>query len=233
MWSIAVPGHWRVRLARALLSPVTQPEPTPRVCGVCGGAVPRAAARFCPTCGAQMPDASATAPPPASPPTPQWSPPAAEWAPPAAAPTTKSPPTPGEFIVWGSAFVMLIFSFFPFYTVSTFGGSYHWNGWANSFSIFPLVPLMVAIALAMAIMLAVERFGGMQLPERIGPVPILETELIVSGLLVITLLTYVTRDLSPADAGYGAWLLLVGAIGVFVGMILVVRDRATKGAATT
>jgi len=134
--------------------------------------------------------------------------------------------------VWGSAFVMLIFSFFPFYSVSSFGVSYHWSGWSNSYSIFPLVPGMVAIALVIAILLAVERFGGLQLPEQLGPMPILGSELVVSGLLVITLLTYVIRDIGPADAGYGAWLLLMGAIGVFVGLILVVRDRASKGTAT-
>ena len=159
---------------------------------------------------------------------------APETVPVAAEPAKPQPtPTPGEIVIMAAGVVMLIFSFLPFYSLSTSSDvgtsqSLSWSGWSNAWSLFPLVPLMVVLAVAMAVFVALGRFGTFRLPERLGPMNTDSAQIVLSVLMVLTIVAYLIRNLSPVDKGIGAWFLVIGAAALVVGQILVARERANQ-----
>ena len=134
-------------------------------------------------------------------------------------------------MIMAAGAVMFVFSFLPFYSVSGGGQSLEWSSWSNAFSLVPLVPLMVLLGAAMAIRVALERFGTLRVPERVTIYTWGQLETVLSILIALTILCYIIRDLSGVDKGVGAWFLFIGSVGLVVGQLLLEHDRAAASSA--
>jgi hypothetical protein len=125
-------------------------------------------------------------------------------------------PTPGEIVIMAASGLMLIGSFLPFYKA----GDFNWSAWSNAFSLFPLTTLMVLLTVAIGVVVALRLFANVDLPERLWLFTLPQLEFALSMLVAITMLCYVIRDTGAIDKGIGAWLMVLAAIALAVGMVL-------------
>jgi hypothetical protein len=145
-----------------------------------------------------------------------------------------SNPTPGEITIMAGGAVALIFSFFDFYksdsitigTRSIGGGSA--NVWSSG--LFPTATLMVIFAAAAAILVAITRFGKVNLPSPPFGFTWEQIYLVLGLVATIYALAYLLVDKGGLDFGIGFWLVLVGCIATLVGAVLLERERSTRSA---
>ncbi len=183
-------------------------------CAQCGAPLDVGAVS-CARCGAPVVSTAAGAPttsggpgaPPAGP---------ASSAPSAASSTGAIPPF--EIVLMASAALMLIGSFFDVYKA----GPLAWSSWSNALDIFPALTLAVLGVVVVGAVVAVKRFAGnLTLPDAIErDLPAISTLVVVtSALVVITFAIRAGGDL-PLSRGVGAYLILVAAVGMVVGIVM-------------
>jgi hypothetical protein len=133
----------------------------------------------------------------------------------------RAQPSTGEIVAMVGAAVVLIGSFMPVYKVEEQGFDESWSAWSNSFSLFPLLTLCVLFAVAIGVVIALTRFGNVNLPERVWIFTLNQLGVVLSLLVAITALCYVIRDMGEGiDKGIGGWLIVLGAIALAAGEIM-------------
>jgi len=166
-------------------------------------------------------------------------------------PAPGSPDT-GRYVVFVSAAVLLVASLLTLYEIdlgledeeadlgtAMFGGLLEtsWKVWSDAWSIFPLVPIVLVLALVGAAWLAAEHANGMNVPDRVLGVPAADVRVILGVLAILTMAAYVLRTFMAGGdealgLGVGGWLLLAGSIGYLVGAILDRRGAVHGGVAS-
>ena len=136
--------------------------------------------------------------------------------------------TQGEKIIAGSAIALLIFSFFPWYGVDVniagFSRSYNRSGW--DYFLFGIIPVLLAVA--MVVLIALNRFTETKLPD--PPLPWGQIHLIVgciaAALVLLKLL--IGDDVSgfDLDRKFGIFLALIAGIGLAAGGFVKSREPA-------
>jgi hypothetical protein len=106
-----------------------------------------------------------------------------------------------------SAGVMLIASFLPLYSVGEDNVSLSWSSWSDAFSIFPLMPLTILLALALGGATAAVRFGNARLPDAFAGAPRIPIEMTLAKLIALTVLCYVVRPFDGIGKGVGGRVL--------------------------
>lgn len=147
-------------------------------------------------------------------------------------------PDAGRYVVFVSAAVLLVASLLTLYEIdleneeadqgaALFGGFIEtsWKAWSDAWSIFPLVPIVLVLAVVGAVWLAAEHADGMNVPVRVLGVSAAGVRVILGLLAVLTMAAYVLRTFvaggdEALGLGVGGWLLLAGSIGYLVGAIL-------------
>jgi hypothetical protein len=110
--------------------------------------------------------------------------------------------------------VILLFSFFHFYSYSG-GGT---NAWGSG--LFPLATLVVLYAVIVAGTLALQIFAGVQLPPLVLGFTWQQIRLVLSFFAALQMLAFLITDRGGLDLGIGFWFMFLGAAGLIVGAIL-------------
>ena len=130
--------------------------------------------------------------------------------------------TPGETTTAVSGVVLLIFSFFHWYSVDLGPfGSVSRNGWQSPDAFWSVIAILIGIVLAAHVI--VEKVGGVELPERLGSVGWGIVHL-AGG--VIAFLFILIKWLSNTDfTAFGLYVSLIAAAGLAVGGYLMAKER--------
>ena len=132
-----------------------------------------------------------------------------------------SKPTPGEITVMAGGAVALIASFLDFIG----GNGYGRSSWSSN-SLFPLGWLIALFSVLVAVQVALARFANMKTEPRIAGLTWLQVDLLFAFFAFVLVIAWLIVDIGSADRKIGYWGMAIGAIAVFVGVILMVREGA-------
>jgi hypothetical protein len=138
-------------------------------------------------------------------------------------------PTPGEIVVMAGGAVALIFSFLPFWKLDVGGLSDDVSAWSSGlFPVATLIPIFAAIA---AVLVALRTFANFNYPPN-GLLGFTWNTLLLAltFFAAILVIAYLLVDKGAYDLGFGFFLVFIGAVGSFVGAILM-QNEARTGAA--
>lgn len=151
-------------------------------------------------------------------------------------------PRPYEWVIMASGAVMLLFSFFSWFTVDNFGDSSSsssaWGG-----DLRPLATIIPLIGLLLAVLVAVRRFTGANLPDSVLRLSWERVYVSLGALALLTTVGYFIMDKVPdltdpesgqtfhisVDPSIGFWFNLLGAIGLLVGGVLAMQEEGSVG----
>ncbi len=142
----------------------------------------------------------------------------------------------------GSGAVMLLFSFFSWFSFQEPDGgdttaiSSAWGG-----DLRPLATIIPLIGLLLAVLVAVRRFTGANLPDSVLGLSWERVYLALGSLALLTAIGFFIMDKVPdlsfqgvqfsfsVDPSIGFWFNLLGAIGLVVGGVLAMQDEGSVG----
>jgi hypothetical protein len=132
-------------------------------------------------------------------------------------------------VIGGSGIVLLLFSFLPWYKFSVGFASGTRNGW--HYFLFGIIPVLLAIAIVVVV--ALQRFGTVDLPEL--PIPWSQALLGAAGLatLLILLRLVITDKVGNSafhlngSRSYGLYISFLAVIGLTVGCYLKMQEPST------
>jgi hypothetical protein len=138
--------------------------------------------------------------------------------------------TPGNIVILVSGVVIFLASFLSFYKVSGFGGTLDWNAWKGSpVYLFGVATIPAVLGLIMAIVVAVQAFANVNLPDRVLGFTWDQVHVALGFQAAITMIAFLVRDKSVLDFGIGFFLMLIAAIALLVGAIMRQREGAPTG----
>ena len=130
--------------------------------------------------------------------------------------------TPPQIIILASGAAMLLGSFLKF-----FGDDNAWSSGA-----LPVVTLAAWIGIAMAVVIALQAFANVKLPDRVLTFTWPQLHLVLSVYAAVLMLSWLLfkfpSGLSP-DRGIGFWLMFLGAAGLVVGAVML-RNESPSAA---
>jgi hypothetical protein len=124
-------------------------------------------------------------------------------------------PTPGEIVIMAAGAVMLVFSFFNFASDTSSWGS----------GIFPVATLLALYGLIMAAQIALTRFGGAKMPNRLLGFTWEQVHLALGLMAGLMALGFLLTDIS--DKQVGLWFEVLGGLALAVGAVMLQRERHT------
>ena len=130
-----------------------------------------------------------------------------------------SKPSPGEITVMAGGAVALIASFLDFIGAGDAGA----NSWSSR-AYFPLGWLIALFAVLVAVQVALARFASLRTEPKFAGLTWLQIDLMFAFFAVVLVVAWLVVDLFGADREIGYWGMAIGAIAVFVGTILMVRE---------
>jgi hypothetical protein len=132
--------------------------------------------------------------------------------------------TPGEITTAVSGVLLLVFSFFHWYSVSIDVGAFHAsasrNGWQSPGAFWGIVAILIGIVLAAHVI--VEKLSGVDLPDRLGSVGWGVVHLAGGGIALLFLLIKLLNESSSTAIGF--YLGIIAAIGLTVGGYLMAKE---------
>jgi len=131
-------------------------------------------------------------------------------------------PTPGEITVMAGGAVALICSFLDFIG----GDGYGSNSWSSN-ALFPLGWLIALFSVLVAVQVALARFVNLRTEPRFAGLTWMQIDLLFAFFAVVLVIAWLIVDIGSADRKIGYWGMAIGAIAVFVGTILMVREGST------
>jgi hypothetical protein len=144
----------------------------------------------------------------------------------------------GEWVTAASGIVLLIVSFFHWYSVDlgTFG-TFSRNGWQSPGALWGVLAILIGVVLAGHVI--VEKLSNVELPERLGSVGWGVVHLVGGALAFIFLLLKLINESS--NTAFGFYIGLICAAGLGVGGYLMAKEAGelpgtlggTKGGGTT
>ena len=130
-------------------------------------------------------------------------------------------PTPGEITVMAGGAVALIASFLDFIGGDGFGA----NSWSSQ-ALFPLGLADRALLVLVAVQVALARFANLRTEPKFAGLTWMQIDLMFAFFAVVLVVAWLIVDLGGFDRKIGYWGMAIGAIAVFVGTILMVREGA-------
>jgi len=129
--------------------------------------------------------------------------------------------TPGEITTVASGLLLLVFSFFKWYSVDLGPfGDFSRNGWQSPGAFWSIVAILLGIVLAAHVI--VEKLSGLELPERLGSVGWGVVHLAGGAIAFLFLIIKVINHSS--DSAIGLWLGLLCGAGLTAGGYLMAKE---------
>jgi hypothetical protein len=130
----------------------------------------------------------------------------------------------GEWVTAASGIVLLIFSFFHWYSVTVSFGSLSAsasrNGWQSPGAIWGILAVLLGVVLAAHVL--VGKLSNVELPERLGSVGWGVVHLAGGALAFVFVLIKLINHSS--DTAFGFYVGLIAAAGLGVGGYLMARE---------
>jgi hypothetical protein len=145
----------------------------------------------------------------------------------------KKQPTVSDWIILGAGAVMFIGSIFPFVKFSIGRGRFAVSETRRVWStdgLFPLSWWPVLLGVAMAVVIGLELFAGINLPERILGFTWNQIHLVFGAYSTLLMLAFLVTNKGVLDAGIGLYLMLFAAIGLLVGAVMRTKEAPTETA---
>ena len=124
-------------------------------------------------------------------------------------------PTPGEIVIMAAGAVMLVFSFLHFA-----GDTSAWGT-----GLFPIATLMPLYGVIMALQIALTKFAGVSMPDRVIGFSWEQVHLALGAMAALMAIGWLLTDYG--DKQVGEWFEILGAIALVVGAVLLQRERHT------
>ena len=119
--------------------------------------------------------------------------------------------TPPQIIIMASGAVMLLGSFLKF-----FGDD---NAWSSGG--LPIVTLAAWIGIAMAVLIALQAFANVKLPDRVLTFTWPQLHLVLAAYAALLMIGWLLLKYPVSlDRGIGFWLMFLGAAGLVVGAVM-------------
>ena len=128
-------------------------------------------------------------------------------------------PTPGEITCMAGGGVALIASFLDFVGGDGFGS----NAWSSN-ALFPLGWLIALFSVAVGVQVALARFANLRTEPKVAGLTWKQVNLMFGFFAVVLTISWLIVDLSGLDRKIGYWGMAIGAIAVFVGTILMLKE---------
>ena len=133
--------------------------------------------------------------------------------------------TPGEMVIAVSGVVLLIFSFFKWYSIEfsilgqTVGASR--NGWESPDAFFSVIAILIGIVMAAHVI--VNKLAGVEMPERLGSFG-WGVFYLAGGIIAFVFL--LIKWLGNNDyVKFGFYISILASLGLAVGGFLTARER--------
>ena len=129
--------------------------------------------------------------------------------------------TPGEITTAVSGVLLLVFSFFHWYSVDLGPfGTYSRNGWQSPDAFWGVIAIILGVVLAAHVI--IEKLTGVELPERLGSVG---WGVVHRAGGTIAFVFILIKWLMNTDyTAIGLWLSLIAAAGLTVGGYLMAKE---------
>ncbi len=138
--------------------------------------------------------------------------------------------TTGEIVIVAAGGVGLLASFFPWYTGTLLGTSFHIGAWGTG--LFPLATLVPILGTLMLVQVVVDKLTSVPLPARLGEFTWEQLHLVAAADAAVIVLCYLVRSREPATTfGFGFFVDLLTTIGLVVGAVLIRGERRRAGPA--
>jgi hypothetical protein len=124
-------------------------------------------------------------------------------------------PTPAELTILIAGGVMVLASFFDFYTGA--------SAWAKY--VFPVATLLPIYGLIMAVEIAVTDLGGVKLPGRVAGFTWEQIHLVLGLMAGLMAVAWFVTDTGKKPVGQ--WIEIAGGIALAVGALNLQRERHT------
>jgi hypothetical protein len=132
--------------------------------------------------------------------------------------------TPGEIVVMAGGALVLIGSFLPFYKVD-FGPGFDddtTSAWGEG--LFPVATLIVLFAVVAGGLVALTTFANANLGRGVLGFGYGQLLLALGFFSAILALAFLLVEKGETDFGFGYYLVLIGAVGAFVGTIIMTTE---------
>ena len=126
-----------------------------------------------------------------------------------------SQPTTSELTIMIAGAVMLVASFLDFAGDTSAWGQY----------LFPIATLLPLYGLIMAVQIALTKFGGVNLPDRLVGFTWEQVHLVLGIMAGLMAIAWLITD--TGDKQIGEWLEVLGGIALAVGAVMMQRERNT------
>jgi hypothetical protein len=123
--------------------------------------------------------------------------------------------TPGEWTIMGAGAVMLIASFLDF--------AFKTSAWGRG--LFPIATLMTIYGVLMGAQIAMVKFAGASMPDRIAGFTWEQIHLVLGFFATLMAVSWLITDDGSKSIGF--WLIFLGSIALLVGAVMLQRERST------
>lgn len=129
--------------------------------------------------------------------------------------------TPGEMTTAISGVVLLVFSFFHWYSVDLGPfGTYSRNGWQSPGAIWSILAVLLGVVLAAHVI--VGKLANVDMPERLGSIGWGVMHLVGGVLALVFILLKIVNESS--SMAFGFYVGILAAIGLAVGGYLMAKE---------
>lgn len=131
--------------------------------------------------------------------------------------------TRAESVIMVSGVLTLIFSFLPWYHVSTRLAKADVTVWGHG--LFPVATLIPLAAIVMAGQVALDRLARVSMSRRVADFTWEQVHMVLAVLALVLVLCYAAVDKGIFSFGVGYYLVFVCSAGLVVGAVLLRNER--------
>ena len=129
--------------------------------------------------------------------------------------------TPGEIVTAVSGVLLLVFSFFKWYSVDLGPfGDFSRNGWQSPGALWSVLAILIGIVLAAHVI--VEKLSGVDLPDRLGSIGWGVVHLAGGALALLFLIIKLINHSS--DSAIGLYLGILCGVGLLAGGYMMAKE---------
>jgi hypothetical protein len=131
--------------------------------------------------------------------------------------------SPANIVILASGAVTLVFSFLHFYGDE--------SGFIGKGFLFPISTLVALCGTAMAVVVVLKAFTSVSLPEKVLGFAWVQVHLILALFSLLIMIGYLIGNTPDKQVGF--YFMLLGSIGLMAGAVLLMKEAAAVGHASS